>query len=84
MNKVAEKLREGAELLVKEAMNAWWSEISRQGDPLRRHNLTSEAFVAGWCAGAKYAVEEIKKARAEETKRLIGEILQMAESDNGH
>jgi hypothetical protein len=29
----------------------WWSRISREGDPIRRTHLVTEAFVAGWNAG---------------------------------
>lgn len=37
---------------VKDAFNAWWDGIARQGDPIRRPRLTEEAFDAGYRAAA--------------------------------
>lgn len=30
------------------AYDAWWGELSRRGDPIRRPNLVREAFKAAW------------------------------------
>lgn len=37
---------------IKDAFNAWWDGIARQGDPIRRPRLTEEAFDAGYRAAA--------------------------------
>lgn len=37
------------------ARGSWWSDICTQGDPLRRPNLASEAFTAGYRAGIERA-----------------------------
>jgi hypothetical protein len=39
------------------AHDKWWSEVSRQGDPIRRPNLAGEAFEAGWTAAMTEAME---------------------------
>lgn len=36
----------------KNAREAWWKELTKQGDPARRTNLSWEAFEAGYRAGA--------------------------------
>jgi hypothetical protein len=33
---------------LREAFETWWRDITRKGDPLRRPNLTAEAYAAGW------------------------------------
>lgn len=37
---------------IKDAFNAWWDGIARQGDPIRRPGLTEEAFETGYRAAA--------------------------------
>lgn len=34
----------------KEAHQRWWREITQQGDPMRRPNISTEAFAAGYTA----------------------------------
>ena len=36
---------------MRRAWDEWWRIISRRGDPLRRPDLASEAFEAGYLAG---------------------------------
>ena len=38
---------------IKAAHSACWTKICRQGDPIRRPNLSTEAFIAGWNAGIR-------------------------------
>lgn len=33
---------------MREAFEAWWSYLTRQGDPLRIPNKFSKSFAAGW------------------------------------
>ena len=38
------------------AYNAWWGKITRQGDPIRRPNLSLEAFREGYLAATPQTV----------------------------
>lgn len=47
------------------ARDEWWRELTRQGDPAHRANLTIEAFNAGWdgaCADLAGVVEAVLKS----------------------
>jgi hypothetical protein len=46
---------------VREAHDRWWRDLTRKGDPIRRPDLATEAFIAGWFA----AQEHINAATAE-------------------
>jgi hypothetical protein len=37
------------------AYKEWWSRLSREGDPIRRAKLVTEAFIAGWSAAVARA-----------------------------
>lgn len=41
----------------KNARELWWKELTKQGDPARRSNLSWEAFEAGYRAGADAEIE---------------------------
>ena len=45
---------------INEAYDRWWSDVSRRGDPARRPNLSSEAFVAGY----KAALADVLRSRS--------------------
>lgn len=44
------------------AYRQWWNQIARQGDPIRRPDLSFDAFSAGWEAG-KRDVDEADERR---------------------
>lgn len=46
------------------AWDQWWAALTRQGDPIRRPDLTAEAFVAGWLAAKKQTQDATDKIRA--------------------
>jgi len=44
----------------KQAFQAWWSELTRQGDPLHIPNKFSVAFKAGWKAAIRQVDKDLK------------------------
>lgn len=63
------------------AFEAWWNELTRQGDPVRRPNLVQEAFEAGQKAGphqprpkhpSEMTLDEWRAARAATLSGLRG------------
>jgi hypothetical protein len=45
----------------KEAFDAWWRPLTRQGDPSHRYDLVGEAFDAGYEAGKNAALVNLGK-----------------------
>jgi hypothetical protein len=50
----------------KQAFDAWWGPLTRQGDPSRRYDLVGEAFDAGYEAGKAAALRTLGQKLVEQ------------------